>query len=63
MGLPAWVYRHPEMYRRECERILSRAWQPVCHVSQIPEPGQYCRLDFLGTPLVVVRGEEGEVRG
>lgn len=61
-GLPAWIYRDPEFFEVERRAIFRTSWQVVCHLSDIPNPGDYHRLDFLGEPVVVVRGEDGEVR-
>jgi phenylpropionate dioxygenase-like ring-hydroxylating dioxygenase large terminal subunit len=34
----------------------------VCHVSDVPRPGDFHSLDFLGESIVVLRGDDGEVR-
>jgi phenylpropionate dioxygenase-like ring-hydroxylating dioxygenase large terminal subunit len=60
-GLPAWVYRDERFYRLEAQRVLLPAWQVVCHVNDIPDPGDYRLLDFLARPIVVIRGESGRV--
>ena len=62
LGLPGWVYSDPRFFEREVEQVLLPSWQVVCHVSDIPEPGDYRRLDFLGRPVVVIRGDDGEIR-
>jgi len=62
LGLPGWVYSDPRFYQREVEQVLLPSWQVVCHLSDIPQPGDYWRLDFLGRPIFVVRGDDGEVR-
>ncbi|MGQ0664180.1 MAG: aromatic ring-hydroxylating oxygenase subunit alpha [Pseudomonadota bacterium] len=61
-GLPGWVYRDQAFFAAERERIFKRAWQVACHVSDVPEPGDYFRLDFMDEPLIIVRGEDGVVR-
>ena len=38
------------------------SWQLVCHLSDIPRPGDYHCLDLLGESLISVRGEDGQVR-
>ena len=60
-GLPAWVYRDETFHRLEHQRVLLPAWQVVCHVNDIPEPGDYRLLDFLARPIVVLRGNDGQV--
>jgi phenylpropionate dioxygenase-like ring-hydroxylating dioxygenase large terminal subunit len=61
-ALPAWVYNHPEMTRLEYARILRPSWQVVCHVSSIPNPGDFATLDLGPDSVVALRGSNGEVR-
>jgi phenylpropionate dioxygenase-like ring-hydroxylating dioxygenase large terminal subunit len=62
-GLPAWSDRDPELFALECERVFRPAWQVVCHASDVPQPGDFHTLDWLGESLVVVRGADGALRG
>lgn len=61
-SLPAWVYRDPDFFALEREKIFLNSWQLVCHDSNIPEPGDYVTFDFLGEMAFVVRGEDGKAR-
>ena len=61
LSLPAWIYRDPEFFEREKQTIFRQAWQAVCHVSDIPRPGDFHTLEFLGESVVVVRGDDGGV--
>jgi phenylpropionate dioxygenase-like ring-hydroxylating dioxygenase large terminal subunit len=58
-SLPAWIYRDPEFFERERETIFRRSWQLVCHLSDVPRPGDFHTFEFLGEPLVVIRTPEG----
>jgi len=60
-SLPGWIYRDAEFLQAEKARIFAASWQIVCHLSDIPRPGDYHTLDFLGEPLVVVRDRHGGV--
>src|SRR5215472_15874327 len=57
-SLPSWVYNHPEMTRLEYERILKPSWQIACHLSQIPQSGDYVTFE-LGSDSVIVLREGG----
>ncbi|MEQ1497561.1 MAG: aromatic ring-hydroxylating dioxygenase subunit alpha [Novosphingobium sp.] len=61
-SLPGWIYTDEEFLKLEVERILRPSWQIVCHVSEVAQPGQYQTLDYLGESVVVIRGDDGEVR-
>jgi carnitine monooxygenase subunit len=61
-GLPGWVYHDAAFHAVEMERIIRPSWQIVCHVSDVPEPGDYQTLEYLGESVIVVRGADGTVR-
>jgi carnitine monooxygenase subunit len=61
-SLPAWLYTDPAFFALERERLFRAAWQIVCHVSDIPETGDYQAFDFLDEKIVTLRGEGGVVR-
>src|SRR6267143_2344085 len=61
-SLPSWIYHDPEFFEREQKTIFRTSWQLVCHVSDVPLPGDYHSVDFFGESVIVVRGEDGEVR-
>jgi phenylpropionate dioxygenase-like ring-hydroxylating dioxygenase large terminal subunit len=62
-SLPAWVYRDADFLAAEKDAVFAGSWQIVCHVSDIPEPGDYHTLDFMGDNIVVVRDRDGALRG
>ena len=56
------VYCDQQIFEDEMERIFHRGWVFVGHSSEIPEPGDY-RLAWVGRyPIIMVRGEDGEIR-
>jgi carnitine monooxygenase subunit len=58
-SLPAWIYHDPEFFERERQTIFRSSWQVVCHLSDIPRPGDFHTFEFLGESVVVIRTEEG----
>ena len=60
--LPPDVYFSQEWYDREVETIFRKCWLLATREEEIPNPGDYVRLDIVGEPLVIVRDEEGKVR-
>lgn len=60
--LPAWIYHDAEYFEVEQARVLRPSWQVVCHLNDIPEAGHWRTLNFLGESIVVVRGEDQQVR-
>ena len=61
-SLPGWTYRDPEFFEAEMERVIRPSWQIVCHINEIAQPGDYRTLDYLGESVVVIRGNDGQVR-
>jgi phenylpropionate dioxygenase-like ring-hydroxylating dioxygenase large terminal subunit len=61
--LPPWCYTDQRFYDREVERLWRKAWNFIGHVDQVPAPGDYFTLQFAGVPILIVRGEEGTIRG
>lgn len=43
--------------------IFSRSWQCLAHESQVPRIGDYIAETIAGIPVIVVRGEDGALRG
>ncbi|MSO65488.1 MAG: aromatic ring-hydroxylating dioxygenase subunit alpha [Alphaproteobacteria bacterium] len=50
------------LFAEERSRIFERTWHLACHESEVPEPFDFRTLDYVGKPLLVVRGEDGRVR-
>ena len=61
-GLPPEAYHSDELHRLEIERIFMREWLCVGRLDQVPSPGDYRCLDLADEPLVVVRGDDRDVR-
>lgn len=62
LSLPGWVYSDRDFFAVEMERVIRPSWQVVCHVSDVPDAGDWHSLELLGESLIVVRGDDGEVR-
>lgn len=61
-ALPAWWYTDPGVYALERERIFRRAWQYVGLTEQVARAGDFLTMRLGDVPVVVTRGEEGELR-
>lgn len=61
-SLPGWIYRDPEFHALEMDRVIRPSWQIVCHVNDLPRPGDYRTLDYLGESVFAIRSEDGEIR-
>ena len=61
--LAAPLYFSAETFAAERNRVFSATWQLVGHAHQVMNPGDYFTFDLLGEPLLIVRGEDGILRG
>ena len=55
-------YTSERFYEREVETIFMREWNLLGRADYIPNPGDYFTVDFVGVPLVIVRGDDDQVR-
>lgn len=55
-------YSDPAIYARDIERIFLRDWLYAGHVSQIPAAGDFFLFDIATESVIVVRGQDGEIR-
>ena len=62
MSLPGWLYYDAEFFEAEKKAFLRAAPQIVCHESDIPKPGDWQVLEYLGESVIVIRGDDQVVR-
>ncbi|HVA39441.1 MAG TPA: Rieske 2Fe-2S domain-containing protein, partial [Candidatus Binataceae bacterium] len=56
------LYKDPEIFEDEIDKIFHRGWVYVGHTGEIPNPGDF-RLARIGRqPVIMVRDEQGEVQ-
>jgi len=60
--LPPDCYTSEAFYKREVETIFLKVWNFIGRADRIPNPGDYFALEFVGVPVVVVRGRDKKVR-
>lgn len=57
------VYSDPAIFDEEIDKILNKAWLPVCHESELANSLDYRTGGVAGTkPVVVVRGADNKIR-
>nr|ABK27720.1 putative ring-hydroxylating dioxygenase large subunit [Mycobacterium sp. SNP11] len=60
--LPAGLVANAELHKLEAQRVFGRCWQFLAHETEIPQAGDYVVRYLGGGSIIVVRGEDGEVR-
>src|SRR5207245_9564507 len=61
--IPNSWYASPEVYAAEREAVFARSWQAVGRCEQLREPGSFITANIAGEPVLVVRGDDGVLRG
>lgn len=57
------IFTDEQIFAEEQERILGKTWQFVCHESEVPTAGSFRCTSVAAKPVIVVRGEDGQIRG
>jgi len=60
---PASWYLDPRILELEHATTFASSWQYACRLDQVRDAGQYVTFELAGEPLLVVRGNDGVLRG
>lgn len=60
--IPGGRYTDPAFLALEQEHLWRRSWLFACHTDEIPDPGSFYLFTRTGSPILVVRGKDGEIR-
>ncbi|HWD58065.1 MAG TPA: aromatic ring-hydroxylating dioxygenase subunit alpha [Stellaceae bacterium] len=60
--LPKYCYTSPAFFDFEREAVFARNWVCVGRTDQITQPGARIATSVAGEPVIVIRGEDGDVR-
>jgi choline monooxygenase len=61
--IPAPWYVDPRIAELEAKAVFGRTWQMIGRTEQVEKPGQFVTATVAGEPIVVVRGNDGVLRG
>ena len=56
------VFTDPVRFERECEILFRSMPQVIAWAGDVAEPGDIVARDVAGVPVVVIRGEDGQLR-
>src|SRR5919106_259571 len=63
LTIPASWYVNKDLYDLELKSVFSHTWQLAARLDQVGHAGQYVTTDIAGEPIVIVRGNDGTLRG
>jgi choline monooxygenase len=61
--IPSSWYTNEELFEVETQTVFSNSWQFAARSDQLINPGNYVTTEIGGEPIVIVRGNDGELRG
>ena len=61
--LPAYVYANPEFHAFDQQAIFAHSWQLAGRADQLGNVGDHVVTEIGGRPVIVVRGNDGVLRG
>ena len=56
------IYSSYDIFKQEQQDIFSKVWALVCHMSEIPDPGNFRTMSIAGVNIVVYNFNDEEVR-
>ncbi|WP_298905273.1 aromatic ring-hydroxylating dioxygenase subunit alpha [uncultured Aliiroseovarius sp.] len=62
MGMPGAYYTSQAQFEHEAATVLRWNWHCLGRADEIPEPGDFFTVQLLSEPLIVVRGDDGDIR-
>ena len=62
LTLPAACYTQAQFAATELGAVFARSWQLVAHAAQVAGAGDHALAEIAGVPLLIVRGDDGELR-
>jgi choline monooxygenase len=60
---PSSWYVDPRIFELEQRTVFARSWQVIGRADQVREPGQYVSGELAREPILVIRGNDGILRG
>ncbi|GAB5452359.1 MAG: hypothetical protein Hals2KO_26870 [Halioglobus sp.] len=60
--IPAGRYIDPRFHALELEHIWRKSWLLAAHIDELPQAGDYLTWENAGQPVVLIHGDDGEVR-
>ena len=62
VSVPARNYFDPKRWETELNQIFKRLPLTLAFTAELPNPGDYKAMDVVGTPVLISRGADGNVR-
>ena len=61
-SLPGWTYTSDSFFELEKKELFLNNWQLICHVSNIPNAGDYFTFEIFDERIFIIRADDQKVR-
>ena len=61
-GLPNAFYVSEDLFKAEKASVFAANWTAIGFGKDVPQPGDACPVNFMGSPLLIVRDRKGSIR-
>ncbi|MEM6578385.1 MAG: Rieske (2Fe-2S) protein, partial [Pseudomonadota bacterium] len=61
-GMPGAFYTSQTQFEHEARTVLRTGWHCLGRIDEIAQPGDFFTVQLLNEPLLVVRGDDDDVR-
>ena len=60
--LDSRIYSDRDIFEEELDKIWKKAWIPVCHESELPEPYDFRTVTIAREPIIITRAKDNKIR-
>ena len=60
-SLPAYFFNSAVVYQSDLDKIIYKSWLYACHVSEIPEKGDFVTVKIDNSSVIITRDKEGGI--
>ena len=60
-SLPAYFFNSAVVYQSDLDKIIYKSWLYACHVSEIPEKGDFVTVKIDNSSVIITREKEGGI--
>ena len=61
-SLPGWTYTSEEFFELEKTELILKTWQLVCHLSNVPKPGDFFTFEIFNERIFIIKDEDNNVK-
>ena len=61
-SLPGWTYTSDAFFELEKKELILKNWQLVCHLSNLPNTGDFFTFEIFNERIFVIKGNDGMIQ-